>query len=326
MKQPKGILCLTLFAITLLWLPGLEECRGEQFPNRPITAIINYGAGGQTDIVVRLLAKLAEKDFAVPIIIENKAGGGGTIGVAELARAKPDGYTIGTLTIGAMSSVPLLQKVAYDSFKDFDYISGFGRYLYGVYARSDSPFRSIKDVVEAAQKNPGKITYGAMSPGIAIGLKYVEAKENVKMTYIPFQSGQESAMALVGGHINLSIGTPDSVIQFIEKKEVTILAVVSEERWPFFPNVPTMKELGYDIDISGWMAFGAPRGVPKDRLAVIYNAFKKAHSDPEVKATLEKIWLYAPYIPGEEVKTIFQKRAIEWKPSIEALKTKQLKK
>ncbi len=326
MKPLKTICWLFFFAMTLLWLPGLEECRGEQFPNRPMTVIINYGAGGQTDIVVRLLAKLAEKKLGVPLIIENKAGGGGTIGTADLARAKPDGYTIGSLTIGAMSAVPSIQAVPYNPFKDFEYISGFGRYLYGVYARTDSPFKSIKDVVETARKNPGKITYGSMSLGIAIGLKYVEVKENVKMTYIPFQSGQETATSMVGGHTHLSIGTPDSVIQFVENKEVKVLAAISEERWPFFPNVPTLKELGYDIDISGWMAFGSPRGVPKERLQVIYSAFQKAHKDPEVKAALEKLWLYAPYIPGEEVKAIYQKRAIEWKPLIEELKTKQPKK
>lgn len=326
MKQTKGILYISLFAITLLWRPVLEECRGaEQFPNRPITIIINYAAGGQTDIALRLLAKLAEKDLGVPLIIDNKAGGAGTIGVTDLARAKPDGYTIGSMTIGTMSGMPLLQKVGYDSFKDFDYICGFGRYLYGVYARTDSPYKSIKDMVEVAQKNPGKVTYGSMSAAIAVGLKYVETKENIKMTYVPFQSGTEAAMALVGGHINLFIGTPDAVSQFIEKKELTFLAAISEERWPFFPPAPTLKELGYDVDVSGWMGLGAPRGVPKERLEMINKVFKKAHSDPGVKATLEKLWLYAPYISGEEFKTICQKRATEWKPLIGALRTKEHK-
>lgn len=326
MKQPKGIIGLTLFAVTLLWLSGPEECWAQKFPDRPITIIVNYGAGGQTDIVVRVLAKLAEKDLGVPLIIENKAGGGGTIGVAELARAKPDGYTIGSLTIGAMSAVPLIQQVPYNPFKDFEYISGFGRYLYGVYARTNSPYNSIKDVVQVARKNPGKVTYGSMSLGIAIGLKYVELKENVKMTYIPLQSGQETATAMVGGHTELSIGTPDSVIQFVENKEVRVLATISEERWHFMPNVPTLKELGYDVDISGWMAFGAPRGAPKDRLEIISRALGKAHSAPEARAAIEKLWLYAPYIPGEEVKAIYEKRAVEWKPLIDALKTKQPKK
>jgi tripartite-type tricarboxylate transporter receptor subunit TctC len=260
--------------------------------------------------------------MGVPILIDNKPGGGATLGPATLARSKPDGYTIGALSIAIMSVIPLFQKVPYDSFKEFDYICGFGRYFYGVYARTDSPFKSIKDVVEAARKNPGKISFGAMSPPISLGLKYVEAKENIKMTYIPFQSGQECAMALVGGHTNLLIGTPDSVIQFIEKKEVMPLAAISEERWPFFPNVPTMKEQGYDIDITGGMIMGAPVGTPKDRMEVIYKAFKKAHSDPEVKAALEKLWLYAPYATGAEVHERLVRNANKWKPFIEAMNLK----
>ena len=326
MKRRKSFLSVGLLAITIgfgLSHPGWVEGSADAVFNRPITVIVGWAAGGQTDIVVRLLAKVAEKELGVPVLVENKPGGGATIGPAALARSKPDGYTIGALSISVMSIVPLLQAVAYNTFKDFDYISGFGQYLYGVYARTDSPYKSIKDVVETAGKNPGKVTFGAMSLPVSLGLKYVEAKGNVKMTYIPFQSGQEVAMALVGGHTHLSIGTPDSIIQFMERKEVTALAAISEERWPFFPDVPTMKEQGYDIDITGGLVFGAPAGVPKERLEALYKAFKTAHSTPEVKATLEKLWLYAPYTTGEEVQRVLQKHATKWKPFIETLKLKQ---
>ena len=125
--------------------------------------IISFGAGGQTDIAVRLLTKIAKKELGVPLIIVNRPGGGATLGVVEISRSTPDGYTIGTLNIGTMTVNPMIQKVAYDSFKDFDYICGFGQFLYGIYARTDSPFSSIKDVVEAARLNPKKISYGTMA-------------------------------------------------------------------------------------------------------------------------------------------------------------------
>ncbi len=297
----------------------------EKFPDRPINLIVNYGAGGSTDVAIRLLAKVAEKKLGVPIVIANKAGGGGLLGITEVSKSKPDGYTIGTLTIAAMSAVPYLQKVAYDPFKDFDYICGFGRYLYGVYVKADSPFRSIKGVVEEARKNPGKVTYGSMSLGIALGMKYVETKENVKMTYIPLQSGQETATALLGGHVQLAIGT--AIYQFIETKEIRAIAAITEERMPPpLQDVPTMRELGYDIDITGWMGLGAPAGVPKERLDLLYGAFKAGSNDPEVKATLEKLLLSAPYISGDEMKKIFVRRAAEWKPLLESVKSEQTKK
>ena len=146
------------------------------------------------------------------------------------------------------------------------------------------------------------------------------------MTYIPLQSGQDVATSLVGGHIQLAILPPGAVLPFLESKEVRPLAAITQDRWSELPNTPTMKELGYDIDITGWMGLGSPRGVPKDRLGLINSAFKRAHSDPEVKGTMEKLGIYAPYISGEETKAIFQKMAQEWKPAIDAIKTKEPKK
>ena len=308
-----------LSSASLLWYESClaQPSQQEKFPNRPVTIIVSFGAGGSTDVAVRLFAKVAERKLGVPILVSNKPGGGATVGVTEVARSKPDGYTIGTLNIGTMTVTPWLQKVAYDPHKDFDYICGFGRFVYGLYAKAGSPFRSIKDVVESARKNPGKVSYGSMSPSIAIGLKCVELQENVKMTYIPLQSGQETASMLVGGHIDLGIAT--AIYQFVESKEVVLLAWFTEERDPVQPDVPAMKELGYDIDLTGWMAFGAPAGVPKERLAILYDAFKVASEDAGVKATLEKLNLSAPYITGEEIKTIYRKKGTQWKPLIEAI-------
>ncbi len=316
---------LGTFSLSVLLL-GFGKGICQPFPDRPVTLIINYAAGGATDIAVRPLAKAAEKRLGVPIIIANKGGGGGSIGITELARVKADGYTIGTLTIGATIVVPMMQQVGYHPFRDLQYICGFGQYIYGIFVKSDSPFKSLKDAVQAARMNPGKITYGTMSPSIAIALKLVELKENVKLTYIPFQSGAESSTALVGGHIHLCIGSVPDVMKFVESKEIRALAIAAEDRWPVLPNIPTMKELGYDIDITGWMAFGAPTGVPKERLDMYYNAFKIASEDSGVKVLYDKLMITAPYTPGEEIKRIFQKRQTEWKPLVEAIMAEQTKK
>jgi tripartite-type tricarboxylate transporter receptor subunit TctC len=310
----------------VLLFGSFHEVMAEKFPDRPVTLIINYSAGGATDIAVRPLAKVAEQQLGMPIIVVNRPGGGGSIGTTELARAKADGYTIGTLTIGATIVVPMMQQVGYHPFRDFEYICGFGRYIYGIFVRTDSPFKTLKDAVEAARANPGKVTYGTMSPSIAIALKFVEIKDNIKFTYIPYQSGAESSAALVGGHVNLSIGSAPDVMKFIEAKEMRALAAVTEDRWSMLPNVPTMQELGYDIDITGWMSFGAPAGVPRERLDILYKAFKTAAEDQGVKALYDKVYVTAPYTPGEEMKKIYQKRQSEWKPLIEAVMAERGKK
>lgn len=318
-----AVIGLLLFYLTAGLSIGQTQT-GEKFPNRPITIIVNFGAGGSTDTAVRLLAQIAEKALGVPLIIANKTGGGGAVGAAELAKAKPDGYTIGTVTSAPMTILPVMNRVSYDPFKDFAFISGFARYPYGIYARANSPFKSIRDVVEAARKNPGKITYGATSVGSALGLKYVELKENIKLRYVPVQSGQETTALLVGGHTDLAIGT--AVFQFIESGDVNVLAVVTEDRWSSLPKVPTMKELGYDVDITGWMDLAAPAGTPKDRLDVIYKAFRAASEDPKFKTTLQNLNLSAPFLTGEEMRNIYEKSAAAWKPLLEALKADQTKK
>ena len=321
-KTIVGILMVSLGWVFL----SLGDCIGQQFPSRPITIIINYAAGGATDIAVRPMAKITEKKLGVPVVISNRPGGGGTIGMTELARSKPDGYTLGTVTIGAAIVVPMMQKVSYNALTDFEYICGFGSYIYGIFTRTDSRFKTMQDVVREAKANPGKVTYGTMSPSIAIGLKYVEIKENIRITYIPYQSGTEAVANLVGGHVDLCIASAPETIKFIEGKEIRALAAVATERWAILPDVPTMKDLGYDIDITGWMAMGTPAGVSKEHLSIFYDAFKFGHADPEVKELHEKLYSRAPYISGEEVKKIYSKRQVEWKPLIDSLASDQKKK
>lgn len=152
----------------------------------------------------------------------------------------------------------------------------------------------------------------------------MELKENIKFTGIPIQSGQEAVTTVLGGHVDM--GTGGEFFPFLESKEVKCLAAISEERLSNILNIPTMKELGYDIDITGWMSFGAPAGVPKDRLDILANAFKAASTDPQVKATTEKIMVSAPFISGDQVRQIFQKRATAMKPLVEALLADQAKK
>ncbi len=320
--QRIGILGISVGLVVSMFTPILGYGQ-EKFPNRPITVIINYGAGGPTDVALRLLGKGAEKKLGIPVVISNKPGGGGAVGTTELARSKPDGYTIGSLTIGAIAVVPLMQKVGYDGFRDFDYICGFGRYIYAIYTRTNSPLKSMEDVIETARKNPGKVTYGSMSPAMAVAMKHLDLKANIHTTYVPLLSNAETVTSVVGGHTELGIGSPDGFMPFVQNNEIRILAMATDQRWRVLPNVPTLKEMGYDIDLTGWMGLGGPFGIPKDRTDILFASFKVAHQDPEVKATLEKLWLDAPYITGSELKKIYQDRAMEWKPLLEALVASQ---
>jgi tripartite-type tricarboxylate transporter receptor subunit TctC len=295
--------------------PSAGEGR-EKYPNRPITVIVGFGAGGQTDIAVRLIAKVAEKELGVPILVVNKPGGGGTVSVTQLARTEADGYTLGIITAQSIAA-PFMERVAFDPFKDFEWLNAFGWYRYGIYAKADAPFHTLKDVVEGARKSPGKLTFGSTSLISALGLKFVEAQDNVKLTYIPLKSGQEVMTSLLGGHTNFGIGTPDAAEAFLAAKELKALAVVTPDRWEMLRDTPTLKELGYDIDTTGWMILGAPAGTPKYRLDILNAAWQHAHASPEVKDTLGKLKLWAPWTAGEQIKEVYPKKVAVWRRLLE---------
>jgi len=297
----------------------------QSFPNRPVTIIIPFSAGGSTDVLVRSLSAVAEKKLGVPLIINNKPGAGGTVGQTELARSKPDGYTIGTLSIGASCVIPQLRKVHYNIEKDYEFIGGISAFTYGLFVKSDSRFKTLTDVIKEARANPGKITYGTMSPFIQTALLSVEQKEKVKMTYVPFGSGSKATAGLLGGHIDIAIISTDAV-KFLESKDIRMLASAAPERWELVPDVPTMKEMGYNVDVTSWCSIAAPAGVNKAQLKIFSDAFKEAHSDPGVMSFFKKRNAYVPYRSGEEIKKFFLDKKEEFKPFIETIKAGQKKK
>jgi len=297
----------------------------QPFPNRPVTIIVPYAAGGSTDVLTRSIAAVAEKKLGVPLIISNKPGGAGVVGTTELARSKPDGYTIGTVSIGSATVVPLMQKVSYNAETDFEYICGFTAYTYGIFVKANSRFKTLADVVKEARANPGKITYGTMSTYVQLALKAVDHKEHAKMTYVPFGSGAEAIASLVGGHIDIGIISTDAH-KFLENKDIRMLASAAPKRWATVPDVPTMKELGYDVDVTSWTSMAAPAGVAKAQLNIFHEAFKAGHSDPGVISFFEKLDGTAPFTSGEEIKKLFLKKIVDVKPLIDAIKADEKKK
>ena len=317
---------VVILALSLYWGSTINtlsaQMAKEKFPDRPITLIVNFGAGGATDVAVRPLAKAAEKELGVPIVVLNKPGGNATIGITELSRAKPDGYTIGVLTMAPMCITPFVQKVPYDYVNGFDFILGFARYRYALVLRSDSPFKSVKDLVQAAREHPKGISYASTDYANNLVVVTVERKEGIRFARVPFETGPAGVAAVLGKHVDFVIVNPPAFRPFLETKEVKALAVASSERWPMMPEVPTMKEVGYDMDISSWMTLGTPVGVPPDRLRVLRDVFKKAYEDQTYQRLLNQLDLFAPYTTGDEVKSFFNKKRIEFKPLIETLQAR----
>jgi tripartite-type tricarboxylate transporter receptor subunit TctC len=274
------------------------------YPERPVTLIIAFGPGGATDLTARALAKALEKRLGQPVICVNKPGAGAAVAVSAIASARPDGYTVGT-TLSAPSITPHTMDVPYD-VDTFDYIILNGKYMYGVAVRSDSPFKTLKDLVDYAKQNPGKIKYSSSGPATPnnLAMLLLGKTTGVKWDNVSFKSGAEAATAALGGHVDATSVNPVDVVSFTEAGRMRLLASLSDTRWKWIPDVPTARESGYNVQMSGWMGFGAPKGVPRPILDRLGEAFKEASRDPEFLQNLEKFYMIPDYKNGDEYKRV----------------------
>ena len=197
--------CRFLAAFAAIGMLVSSAAGAQEYPTKPITLIVPWPAGGSTDISMRAIADSASKVLGQPIAIDNKAGGGGTVGPATMAAAaKPDGYTIAQIPI-TVFRLPLMQEVSWDPAKDFTYIIHLTGYTFGVTTSAELPFKTWKDVVDYAKQNPGKVTYATPGTGTSlhIGMEQIAAMAGIKLTQVPFKGGAETNAAVLGQHTML---------------------------------------------------------------------------------------------------------------------------
>jgi tripartite-type tricarboxylate transporter receptor subunit TctC len=262
-----------------------------QFPSKPITLIIPWAPGGSTDLSGRKLADLTGKILGQPMVIENKPGASGVIGINAVAKAAPDGYTIGAMTYSANVIIPHLRSVPYDTKKDFSFIMQYCEAPMIFSVLIDSPWKTFKEFVEEARKNPGKMKYSTPGPlgGQHIFMEHVFFLEEVKVNHIPVGGGTEATRQLLGGHLDGAI-TPDFV-PHIQSGKVRGLAVQPEKRMKAVPDIPTFLELGYKVESPNYTGICAPQGLHPVVLKKLFDAFKKAYEDPSFQEFMAKIYL-----------------------------------
>jgi tripartite-type tricarboxylate transporter receptor subunit TctC len=273
---------LSLGLIVLTVIPGhTQETKTLEFPNRPINFIVPWSPGTSADIAFRALGREAEKHFRQPVVVANKAGGGGSIGTAAIATAKPDGYTVGQCA-GAQTLfvISFLEKVPYHPLKDFKYIMQFATLNPGVVVKNDSPFKSFKDLIAYARQNPKKLSFGTNAPN-SIGsllMEQIARKEGVQFAHIPFKGATEYQAALLGNHIQFTVG--DFQFPLVESKETRILVFLGETHPDEYPQVPLLKDLGYDIPWPMFLAIFGPRGIPDETVKKLEEIFTKTAREP----------------------------------------------
>jgi tripartite-type tricarboxylate transporter receptor subunit TctC len=287
------------------WILGLVglllalAAQAQQFPSRPVTLIVPWPAGGSTDIYFRKLGEITQRHLGQNLVIENRPGGSGMNGPATMAKtAKPDGYTISQLAISAFR-VPHMQKVDWDPINDFTYIIGLAGYTFGIVVRSDSPFKTFNDLIAYARANPGKLSYATPGTGTSLHLAMEEiaAKANVQFLHIPFKGYADGATALLGGHVMVQIDSTGWARQ-VDQGAQRLLATLGDKRTRW--NAPTVKELGVDTVSNSPFGLVGPKGMPREVVKVLHDAFKKSLDDPEYLKMLAQLDQPAWYMSSED--------------------------
>jgi tripartite-type tricarboxylate transporter receptor subunit TctC len=260
----------------------------QAFPSRPIRYICPWPAGGSTDAVIRALAESAGKILGQQVIVENKPGAGGMLGANELVNAKPDGYTLSQLPHGVFR-IPHMQKVQFDTLKDFTWIACLTGYTFGLVVPADSPVKSIKDLVDYAKANPEKFTYGSTGIGTSPHLAVEEfaQRAGIKLTHVPFKGNADNMQAILGGH-TMAASDATGWAPHVEAGKLRLLATYGSKRTKRWPNVPTLDELGYKTVSDSPFGVCGPKGMEPAVVRTLHDAFRKTLDDPAVLASFEK--------------------------------------
>jgi tripartite-type tricarboxylate transporter receptor subunit TctC len=295
----------TAFMILSVWLAGTAEA-DEPFPARPITIVNPFPPGGQADLTGRPLASSLERLLKQPVVITNKSGAAGAVGMQTVAVARPDGYTV-LITVPAISTIPEVDRL-------FGRPPTFAREQFAPIARinadpcilvvnAEQPWRSVKELLDDAKRRPGEITYSSSGP---YGASHVPAEMllhaagGLKMRHLPTTGGGPATTAVLGGHAAFWMSTTGPAAPHVKSGKFRALAVTSLARHPHYPDVPTLKELGYDVEYYLWIGLFVPKATPAVAVKALREAVRQAVDDPAFKSAMEKIQVPIAYQDADE--------------------------
>ena len=270
-------ICIVLF--------GTLATAQDKYPSRPITFIIPWPAGGTADASMRAIGESLSKNLGVPVIVENRPGASGMLGVSQLVASKPDGYTIGQIPL-SITRQHHMGTISFNPLTDITYLGRTAGLTFGLAVNSDSPIKTFSDYVRYAKLNPGKLNYGSTGIGTNTHVYMEEIAEQVgiQLNHIPFKGGTDNLNALLGGHtdsmMDSSVWAP-----YVQSGKLRLLAVFTDQRLADFPNVPTVGELGIRISGTAPNGIGAPKGLDPSIAKILENAIEKAAKDtPHIDA------------------------------------------
>lgn len=291
---------VVLCGLSLILAAGLSYA--QPYPTKPINLIVTFAPGGTLDTSTRILAVKAEKFLGQPLVVSNVGGGAGSVALGQVAKKRPDGYDITSCTSTGLIRIPQLRAVPY-SLDDFVPIMHFAAVQSGLVVKSDSPYKTFKDLVEYARKNPGKVTYATSGVGspMHIAMEYVADKEKIQWTHVPYAGGAPGLSAVLGGHVT-AMSDSTEWLPHVKEGSLRLLVTHGERRMRGFPDVPTLRDLGYDFINETVFMIAAPKGTPAPTVKKLDEAFHKGMDDPEFIKTIAILEFDVTYRNSEDLK------------------------
>jgi tripartite-type tricarboxylate transporter receptor subunit TctC len=285
-----------------------------EYPDRPITMIVPFPPGGVADITARPVAAAMGAYLKQPVVVENKAGAGGGVGMQLVARAKPDGYTV-LLALSSISIIPEADKVlGRDPMYQLSQLVPIARFTADptvLAVRADAPWKTAAEFVQAAKSAPGSIPYGSSGNygTMHVPMEMLNASAGTKMLHVPFTGAGPAVVALLGGQVQALSTGPSSIMGHYKAGKVRVLATWGESRHPALPDVPTLKELGFDAQFSQWTGLFVPAGTPEPVIAKLREAARAAIEDPTFKAALAKVETPVQYLDAPQFRSFWDNDA-----------------
>lgn len=309
------IFAAALFAATTTY----ASLAAAEYPERPITLVVPFTAGGGSDTLARIVAEHLEKDLGQRIIVENRGGAAGNIGAAYVAKAAPDGYTLIFMTAGPAANNKLTYKsLPYDPETDFEPIMQIAVSPMAVVAYPGVPANNLKELVEHAKAHPGEIDAGVVGIGSLGHLvtALLETEADIKLNMVPYSGSGDIIRDLIGGQIDLTINFLPAFMPHVQSGAMKALAVTTTERVPLLPDTATAVEQGINVETSPWYAIEGPAGMPREAVDKINASIRKYLATDEAKEKLATLGMQAAPSTPEELKTIIDNEVKLWAPII----------
>lgn len=301
--------------IVMAGLFCIGESRAETYPSRPIRIVCPFPAGGGTDVVARTVAQYLALDNGWNVVVENRGGANGTLGLGEIARARPDGHE---LVIGISDSAifaPLFNKLSFDTVRDLTPIAIVATTPLLITSSAQGNYTSFKQIMEQAKAKPGTLTLGSNGRGSATHVAYelMKIRTGLDLRHVPYRGSAASAQDLVGGHIDLVGSSIASTVPLVRSGNLRALAVTGPQRNSSLPDVPTMRELSIDVELTVWMGLFGPPNMPAEVVERLHASVGKLVAKPQVKDALAAQGLDVAMLAPGEFGALVKKDASFWR-------------